>query len=810
VLARHGATFQGVWGRPPDAEWNETDPAILTLSGVSGLAAGELALNDDGDELVLLDPQGRLADAAAFGDGDYAGLGLAGVLRTGEAFSLQHVPGASFPVVSDVRHRFLLAAPDPFAARELPAAQPHAPVALDGGLLALWGSLGAYSTFSPGGAAPPHYLLAAAAAQGLDFLAIADTDRDPSSLVTVSGGAAPIALPAWRWQGEGAEAIVYTAARATLPGWGDLLAYLSSQGGLAQPSILIPPVDAALALVDADEVTAPGGVGPLPAAWRAAGAPLLPAGNTNPALPDSLPNSPRYTGLAVDAVSVAGVQAALVARRGWLASTPGLWLSLRTDDHRWMGAHVPPANELTLHIAFGDPSGASAGLALWQDDQILRQLDAPPAAGRWSVTVPAVPGSFLFAVATQLDGDFAVTAPLYVQPATGGAALLNEVLPQPAHDHNGDGEIDSDDEFIELFNPGSAPLALAGWQLADRKRAENGRRFTFGSGRAIGAGERLLLWQDDTGISLDNDGDRLILWDASGREVDAVEWEAAPSEGRSLGRLPDGGSWQRGTLATPGQPNQPAPPQPAGPPPAPPAADEPDENEDDDAPDDEDGNDAAVLSPTYGQATGPPASLADAKLRGLDAGVEFRAQVVVPPGLFNNSIYVAEPARTLDEVTLPLAGLGVHVYLQGGQFLPLQEGEWVLVRGVLDSFRGELEVQVTEPGQVWPVGPGTPLLPLPVQAGEIGESLEGRLVTFTGVVAGWQGDSLYLADPAAPDAPAVRVTVRSSLGWKRPYVQKGEVFQVTGVVSQFAREAPWNGGYRVLVRYERDLVRLNP
>jgi len=42
---------------------------------------------------------------------------------------------------------------------------------------------------------------------------------------------------------------------------------------------------------------------------------------------------------------------------------------------------------------------------------------------------------------------------------------------------------------------------------------------------------------------------------------------------------------------------------------------------------------------------------------------------------------------------------------------------------------------------------------------------------------------------------------------KRPYVKKGEFYQVTGIVSQFASAAPWNDGYRVLVRYPTDLVK---
>ncbi len=79
-------------------------------------------------------------------------------------------------------------------------------------------------------------------------------------------------------------------------------------------------------------------------------------------------------------------------------------------------------------------------------------------------------------------------------------------------------------------------------------------------------------------------------------------------------------------------------------------------------------------------------------------------------------------------------------------------------------------------------------------------------MTVRGVVVGWQGDSLFLADPAQPEADPVRVTVRSSLPWRRPYVNRGEVWQVTGVVSQLAARSPWNGGYRLLVRYPQDLV----
>ena len=175
------------------------------------LAKGKLALNDSGDEIVLLAPGLLLADAVAFGKGEYGVLGLAGDLRAPAGYSLQRVPGASFPQVADVRHRFLAAPPRPFELRGLPLGAPAAAAALDGGYIGVWGSLGAHSNFTAGYTAPPHYLLAAAAAQGLQFMAVADT------AVTVPPVLIPDAmtvLPAWEWQGSDAgSAVIYNDAR---------------------------------------------------------------------------------------------------------------------------------------------------------------------------------------------------------------------------------------------------------------------------------------------------------------------------------------------------------------------------------------------------------------------------------------------------------------------------------------------------------------------------------------------------------------------------------------------------------------------
>jgi hypothetical protein len=700
----------------------------------------------------------------------------------------------------------MLLSPNPFNTFTLPAPSAHPPTNLEGDMTAQWGSLGAISTFSSGGTLPPHILRAAASTLGLDFIAIADSDRAPADMLvsvqsgTQSGG--PVMIPAWRWQSpEGAPAIVYSSNKANLLGWGELFTFLDHENGLAQLPSAGTYASQRTPLLAADEVSAPGNLTNLQAIWQNLETPLLPAGNTTPPLPGGTIVTPRYTGLASTSADPAALLEALAQRRGWLTSAPGLWLTLRTTTGAWMGSTIAPANELTVQIAYGDRSGANAGLALWQGDQLVRQLDLPPADGHWSVTIPAAPGSMIYAVATQLDGDFAITAPLYVAPASGGKVQINEVLPAPGADHNGDGQVNTDDEFVELYNSGNAPLSLAGYVLADAATATGGHRFTFGADRFIGAGQHLLLWRADTGLNLNDNADLLQLLDASGAQVDNIAWENRDT-GPSLSRIPDGGEWHTHTPPTPGQTNQSfPPPEPS----APPEASEPPA----DPVDPTDVGDP--LSPNFGQAPGAPGSVALAKLRGLETIVELRAQVVEPPDLYPSAIYVAEAAPDGSGALLSVAGLGIQIYLNGGDFIPMQEGDWVLVRGgVVKSFRGEMEIQVSEPGQVWPYEVGTPLIPLPITISEIGEALEGRLVTFTGMVTGWQGDSLYLGDPANPDAPSIRVTVRSSLGWKRPYVQKGEQFQVIGIVSQFGTAAPWNDGYRVLVRFKTDLVLLSP
>jgi hypothetical protein len=133
--------------------------------------------------------------------------------------------------------------------------------------------------------------------------------------------------------------------------------------------------------------------------------------------------------------------------------------------------------------------------------------------------------------------------------------LLNELLPGPARDWNGDGAYSSrDDEWLEILNPGAEALDLGAYLVTDADRLP---RYAFSGTLAAGA-RRLVTGRDSYdweraggfpafGLSLGNSGDTVMLWKVAGAEtllVDSYTYsshEAAAD--RALGRLPDGGGW---------------------------------------------------------------------------------------------------------------------------------------------------------------------------------------------------------------------------------------------------------------------------
>ncbi len=135
---------------------------------------------------------------------------------------------------------------------------------------------------------------------------------------------------------------------------------------------------------------------------------------------------------------------------------------------------------------------------------------------------------------------------VYVVPSR---VILNEFLPYPRSDWNGDGKVDIGDGFIEIKNVGPQSVSLSGWSLDDG--VGDSSPYTI-SAVTIEPGARLVFFESQTQIFLSNLGDSVRLFKSGGTISDAFTYLAAEIPDQSWCRLPDGAndSWRFGCQPT--------------------------------------------------------------------------------------------------------------------------------------------------------------------------------------------------------------------------------------------------------------------
>jgi hypothetical protein len=129
--------------------------------------------------------------------------------------------------------------------------------------------------------------------------------------------------------------------------------------------------------------------------------------------------------------------------------------------------------------------------------------------------------------------------PIVYQP---GVITIDELLPRP---------MDGEEEFIELSNPGSGSIDLAGWTLADKSN----RKYKFPAGSRLAGGARLVIYAAVSKISLNNSGgEEVALLDTSGKTISELNYpDTAPEDSAYIRISSTDGTWTQ--PPTPGQPN---------------------------------------------------------------------------------------------------------------------------------------------------------------------------------------------------------------------------------------------------------------
>jgi hypothetical protein len=133
------------------------------------------------------------------------------------------------------------------------------------------------------------------------------------------------------------------------------------------------------------------------------------------------------------------------------------------------------------------------------------------------------------------------------------SVVLNEFLPHPQTDWNGDGTANVGDEYTEIINVSPNTLNVKGWKLDTGLNGSNS--YTLPD-LTLQPRQIATFFGTQTGLLLSDGGGTVRLLNSSGRVVDAFTYPVVEIPERTWCRLPDGSAfWGFACRPTPGQPN---------------------------------------------------------------------------------------------------------------------------------------------------------------------------------------------------------------------------------------------------------------
>jgi uncharacterized repeat protein (TIGR01451 family) len=170
-------------------------------------------------------------------------------------------------------------------------------------------------------------------------------------------------------------------------------------------------------------------------------------------------------------------------------------------------------------------------------------LKGTPKGPNWAYSVTPTPSPQITATHRPT---FTVVPPLPL-------VAINEFVPRPGHDWNGDGKINTGDEYIELLNHGVIDVNLNGYRLDDEANIGSAP-YTLPN-VTIKPGERIVFYGDQTGLLLSDGGDGVRLLKPNGQLMDAFNYTIVGYPDQAYCRLPDDGGaddWNDSCYPTPG------------------------------------------------------------------------------------------------------------------------------------------------------------------------------------------------------------------------------------------------------------------
>ncbi len=341
--------------------------------------------------------------------------------------------------------------------------------------------------------------------------------------------------------------------------------------------------------------------------------------------------------------------------------------------------------------------------------------------------------------------------------------IINEIFPNP----EGQDNQNKNYEWIELYNSSDRKINLYGWQIDDIINGGS-KPYFIEDDLEISARSYLTMDYSRTKIVLNNDGDEINLLDPDGKIISRVVYKKGGKKGWSWSRNKDG-EWEWNPTPTPGTENVFE------------GGDQGDEGDDGNK-EEETGN--RKLETERGNSKDNPIeiSISEAKKLARYSWVKVQGIVSAPPGVFG-------------EKTIYLSGSGIQVYSYQENLPNFKIGDLVEVIGRISEIGGEKRILLSQADDLKIISHQKEPEPIIVLTGDVGEPIEGYLVTVEGKVTETSGSVFYLDDGSGE----VKIYIKPSTGIKKPSVKKGDWMVVTGQVSRTSTS------YRILPRFQNDV-----
>ncbi len=326
---------------------------------------------------------------------------------------------------------------------------------------------------------------------------------------------------------------------------------------------------------------------------------------------------------------------------------------------------------------------------------------------------------------------------------------INEFLPNP--------EGTDDNEFIELYNSGQKKKDLSGLFLDDQEGGS--KPFTFPENLSLEPNQYLVLFKQETGLSLNNSADSVRLMLPDGKIIQQVRYETSKN-GLSFSKIgSDQWDW---TPPSPGHENQK------------PLRD----------------NESKKEQAADNKKNKIQISVDIPNIRQLKNGTPVKTTGIasaLPNVLGSQYFYILAPDGSS----------GVQVYSYKKDFPELKLGDLIRVSGEISQSGGETRIKTKQKKDITVLEhKGLPQATA-IDIEDIGERHEGRLVQISGEITEVKGSYMYADD----GSEEIKIYFKKNTGIDKNLFEPGYLIKLSGIVQQTKK------GYQILPRSSADIVK---